>query len=285
MKTKLLIIAIFALGMFAAPAFAQVDPGNMDTAQLIMSSQPNAGSEFTLELWCYSDEIINGATMGFSWDNANIMLDSAVSTPLIDAAFDLGRFFYFESDINLSNANKLFMFGGSKLFSSGLVADAGQRRLWATYYFSTLPAWDPLVDTVVFDTNQFNDGSVYKFAAPANNEIFPMWGGSFKVGDVTPVSPELDKMLPTVFALEQNYPNPFNPATKISFDVPAASHVRISVFNVLGQQVGTIVNTELEAGTHSATWDAGSKGLASGLYFYRMKAGDFVQTRKMMLLK
>ncbi len=89
--------------------------------------------------------------------------------------------------------------------------------------------------------------------------------------------------LPTTMALYQNYPNPFNPATTIRFDLPARSAVRVDVFNILGQKVATAVDREMRAGRHEVEFN-GSK-FASGIYFYRLKAGESIQTRKMMLIK
>ncbi len=88
--------------------------------------------------------------------------------------------------------------------------------------------------------------------------------------------------------MKQNYPNPFNPTTEILFDVPTRSHVQINVYNVLGQKVTTLVNEDREAGTYVVSWDGTSNGggkVSSGIYFYKMEAGDFVQTKKMALLK
>ncbi|HUV29704.1 MAG TPA: T9SS type A sorting domain-containing protein [Acidobacteriota bacterium] len=92
-----------------------------------------------------------------------------------------------------------------------------------------------------------------------------------------------DRQLPTTFALEQNHPNPFNPTTNVSFGLPVASEVRLRVYNTLGQQVATLVDGRLEAGVHTVAWDASH--VASGVYLYRLEAGDFVQTKKMVLLK
>jgi hypothetical protein len=86
-----------------------------------------------------------------------------------------------------------------------------------------------------------------------------------------------------VFKLEQNYPNPFNPSTKIEFAIPAQSKVELKVFNILGQEVATLVNESLTAGNHAVTFDAGR--LATGVYLYRITAGTFVSTKKMLLLK
>jgi predicted CXXCH cytochrome family protein len=93
---------------------------------------------------------------------------------------------------------------------------------------------------------------------------------------------------PTEFALNQNYPNPFNPTTEIRFALPSASHVRLSVYTVSGELVATLVNEEMNAGYYNVTWNGTSTGgvqVSSGLYLYRIQAGDFVQTMKMVLVK
>jgi hypothetical protein len=88
---------------------------------------------------------------------------------------------------------------------------------------------------------------------------------------------------PNTFALDQNYPNPFNPSTNFRFTLPMASEVRLSVFNILGQEVATVVNTSLTAGEHTYNFDASN--LSSGVYFYRLTADKFTATKKMMLMK
>jgi hypothetical protein len=97
----------------------------------------------------------------------------------------------------------------------------------------------------------------------------------------TAVSAERER--PSGFALNQNYPNPFNPATTISFQIPNAARVKLTVFNVLGQQVATLVDNQMNAGMHAVSFDASR--LASGMYFYRIEAGSFAATKKMMLVK
>jgi hypothetical protein len=81
----------------------------------------------------------------------------------------------------------------------------------------------------------------------------------------------------------ENYPNPFNPVTQIRFTLPEATWVRLDIFNVLGQSVTTLVNRRLDAGEHMAPWD-GCRA-ASGVYFYRLQAGSFTATRKMILMR
>jgi phosphodiesterase/alkaline phosphatase D-like protein len=93
------------------------------------------------------------------------------------------------------------------------------------------------------------------------------------------------EILPTEFKLFQNYPNPFNPVTTIEYSIPNTSFVTIKVYNILGKEVATLVNEEKQAGNFSVQLAIGNKQLASGVYFYRMQAGSFVNTKKLVLLK
>jgi len=92
-------------------------------------------------------------------------------------------------------------------------------------------------------------------------------------------------LVPGSYQLYHNYPNPFNPMTRIGFDLPASSQVKLTVINVLGQTVATLVDRELEAGHHEVEWNANSSGTASGVYFYRLESDSYQATRKMLLLK
>ena len=105
---------------------------------------------------------------------------------------------------------------------------------------------------------------------------------SFNV-NVNPTDVESTDQLPTEFALFQNYPNPFNPTTNIKFDLPKESNVTLKVYNILGEEVATLVNKVMPAGHQVVTFDASR--LASGMYIYRIEAGNFVQVKKMLLMK
>jgi pectate lyase len=106
------------------------------------------------------------------------------------------------------------------------------------------------------------------------------YDGSFKYSPVVQV--EVGEVINN-FALHQNYPNPFNPETIIRFEIPSEEFVNISVFNVIGEQVASLVNEKLSGGTHSVSFNGNN--LSSGLYIYRLKAGNTMIVRKMMLLK
>ena len=96
------------------------------------------------------------------------------------------------------------------------------------------------------------------------------------------------KVTPTEFVLNQNYPNPFNPATVISFSIPKAENVKLYVYNLLGEKVTTLINSDLNIGNHKVTWNGKNDfgiTVPSGVYFYKLETPSFNQSRKMILLK
>jgi len=112
--------------------------------------------------------------------------------------------------------------------------------------------------------------------------------GALDVGCTVTDIPDERHELPTKFTLSQNYPNPFNPTTTIEYSVPSRTDVTIEIFNVLGQRVRTLVNEEKTAGSYRVEWNGRSddgRSLSSGVYLYRFETGDFIDTKKMLLLK
>jgi photosystem II stability/assembly factor-like uncharacterized protein len=118
--------------------------------------------------------------------------------------------------------------------------------------------------------------SGYLLAGTASNGVFRSMRSTTSIE-------ETSDPLPTEFKLLQNYPNPFNPSTQITYSIPARSEVKLSVCNVLGQEVATLVNDTREKGTYTAEFAAAN--YSSGVYFYTIKAGQFSETRKMLLMK
>lgn len=98
-----------------------------------------------------------------------------------------------------------------------------------------------------------------------------------------PTAVEKEEAVPTTYTLYQNYPNPFNPTTNIKFALPNSGHVKLTIYDALGREVETLVNSELVAGSHNIEWTA--KNMASGIYLYRIEAGNFVKVNKMLLVK
>jgi hypothetical protein len=108
------------------------------------------------------------------------------------------------------------------------------------------------------------------------------------VADIVVDVEDIQSDLPTVFSLSQNYPNPFNPETVIGFALPRSAYVEIDIFNIVGQKVTTLIGRQMPAGNHEVRWngrDESGSLVASGVYLYRLTAGDFADTRKMLLMK
>ena len=120
------------------------------------------------------------------------------------------------------------------------------------------------------------DEDGYIFAGTLNNGVYRSLESTTSVGDDNLKSPNS-------FALEQNYPNPFNPSTSIQYRVSSISQVILKVYDVLGNEVATLVNEEKPVGSYEVKFDA--SGLSSGIYFYKLQAGSLVETRKMILMK
>ncbi|MCC7429814.1 carboxypeptidase regulatory-like domain-containing protein [bacterium] len=120
------------------------------------------------------------------------------------------------------------------------------------------------------------------------SENSPATNVNFVVNSVTEVTEETNPEVSKNFVLANNFPNPFNPTTKIEFAIPEFSNVKISVYNVLGQLVKTLINQNLEKGSYKTSWNGtneSGKSVSSGIYFYRLEAGNFNQTKKMLFLK
>jgi len=114
------------------------------------------------------------------------------------------------------------------------------------------------------------------FAGTWGNGVFRSLGSTTSVREVA-------GQLPSSFSLAQNYPNPFNPGTVIEFALPQPSDITLVIYNLRGEEVRRLIEGQKPAGNYQVTWDASN--VASGIYFYRLQSGDFVQTRKMVLLK
>ena len=134
----------------------------------------------------------------------------------------------------------------------------------------------------------FNKGGNGLATAPATSTGFaPINSSQWKtdtilLGGIVSVSP-ISSAIPDNFSLEQNYPNPFNPVTKIIFSIPNKSYASLKVYDITGREIRSYINSNISAGKYSVDFDG--NGLSSGVYFYRLTAGDFIQTRKMVLVK
>jgi hypothetical protein len=153
------------------------------------------------------------------------------------------------------------------------VISSGGEKSSSTSFILNSTVGEPFIGKSFSSTNQHNIGFWYVY----------------RQSTITDIERE-DETIPTVFKLEQNYPNPFNPSTIIKFGVPERSNVTLKIYDILGEEVKTLVNEEMEAGWHSKVFNAAE--YSSGIYIYRIQATQigrqaeaYVNTKKMILVK
>jgi len=173
------------------------------------------------------------------------------STPIVE----YNDFWNNANDINSQDTSLTFPTGN--LYSDPLFEDTS-----ATNFSLALATNSPCVGAASDDGNMGD----------------PRWGTY-----VPTAIADLDVFLPVASDLYQNYPNPFNPSTTIKFDMAKAGHVKLGVYNILGQEVATLLNSDMEIGSHSVQWNASN--LATGVYFYKIEMDQFVKIKKMLLVK
>jgi hypothetical protein len=241
-----------------------------------------AAVEATSNLVVVPLEITNGDNLAA----LDIPLSFTEGVTLREVNFDDTRVSYFDLKVALiDNANRTVVIGllpqMTPEFKANLSAGTGPI---ANLVFEVT---DPSVTSVTLEAVQLKE---------PDHDLMFVYANQVGEGttDVSVDTPEFERVtvsfaagsgsnLPTSFAIKQNYPNPFNPATNISFDVPKASHVELSIYNVLGQKVASLVDQNMDPGTHTVSWDASNN--SSGVYYYRILAGTFSATKKMVLLK
>ncbi|MDP3025622.1 MAG: FlgD immunoglobulin-like domain containing protein [candidate division Zixibacteria bacterium] len=283
-RALVFFLSIFCLIGFNL-ALAQ-DPGIKDTCRVERLEKVRPNSQVVLNVYAFNDEALGALTIGIVFpdtvSNMDIALDSVsfVGTRAASATMKNDRndtASYRVDSTHVVNKNRLLIwavwFIGDLAPGSGLVAKV---------YFRTGPAWDstqyvPVDSSFIPPSNEFEFTPVTGFAfAPV------FWKGALEVKEInTPTKP-------TVFSLAQHLPNPFHPKNMIRFALPKDSWVKLEVYNILGQKVKTLVDEKLAAGVKEVEWDGrDGKGLevASGIYFYRIKADDFSDVKKMVMLK
>jgi len=158
-----------------------------------------------------------------------------------------------------------------------------------------------ITTTVTFSANSITAGPNFTIASTGDvilsaktisviPQFFIVQGGKLQVvSGAPPVSVETeDPLVPDEFIVHQNFPNPFNPETEIRFALTKDSHVVIDIYNTLGQQIATLIDTQYAAGFHSVRWDGRDRNgrpVSSGVYLYQIQAGEFSQVRKMSLIR
>ncbi|HEX9911915.1 MAG TPA: T9SS type A sorting domain-containing protein [candidate division Zixibacteria bacterium] len=276
--TLVFLLSLFCLTSFNL-ALAQ-DSGIRDTCYVDRITKVRPDTQVIMNVYIVNDEALGAFTIPLrfpdSISNLDITCDSIsfVGTRSESAAFK-------SDSTSINNAKNRLVALAIWITELGIgnVASGPVAKI----YFTTGSSWDS-TSYVPVDTLVWPPVSELEFVPSATGIGFmPVFlKGALEVREVNTPS------IPTVFSLSQNYPNPFNPKTLIRFTLPKDSWVNIEVYNILGQRVKTLVNEKLTAGVKEVEWDSkGDNGLevASGIYFYRIKADDFSDIKKMVMLK
>lgn len=279
-------VTILTAILLSASAYA-VDPGVPDTviyqSGIYVPYNPGNWSRVQVNVYIVTDDSVSDFTLPTAWVSSDdqIYLDSIYWGDVFSNWDD--TWYRISQDSNFASIIGWADLGGpdNPPLYTGL-----QRVLGMQLIFKIRPTATRQIVTI--DTTRDRRTGSANFGMPdgANSFTPRIVPGSFNYGVGTGI--EAEAGLPSDYILKQNFPNPFNPTTNIEFAIPVSGQVVLEVFNLLGQRINTIHSGVLEAGTHTFTWNGtndSGQPVPSGVYFYRLSAGDFIQTREMMLLK
>ena len=214
---------------------------------------------------------VNGEFYGSTYGMYKFVADTGWAS--ITSGFPSGIGVTASTRSTVSVGNKIFTYYSDVIFQAGKVfMSENSGNSWSEVGSNFPPALASSLNDFLAATPQYlyfynsNSTSVYRY---------PIQGATAIENN--------DVIIPQEFSLSQNYPNPFNPSTKISFSLPSSTNVSLKLFNTLGQEVSELVNENLQPGKYSVDFDASK--LSSGVYFYTLRANDFVQSKKMILMK
>jgi hypothetical protein len=284
-------LILFAVLVFALPPFiplqAQILNAGFETwaggapSSWLTNNAPGFYTPITQSSDAHSgSSALKGATAEFS---------SVILAPNLfagDAGLGFGTNARYSS---ITGYFKYTSVGGDSLFVD-VIMNKGLTAIGGGVYTAggTVSTYTKFTVPVAYATSDVPDNVSITFAiVPASGSLTLHLGTTFLIDDIafggtTSVSGD-GAPVPTALKLAQNYPNPFNPSTRIAFSIPQSDRVTLKVFDVLGNEVSTLVDREMAAGIHSETWDA--KNNPSGVYFYRLTAGSFSETKRLVLMK
>ncbi|MFQ6002733.1 MAG: FlgD immunoglobulin-like domain containing protein [Candidatus Zixiibacteriota bacterium] len=280
-----LVVTAFFVSCSLALAADSIDP--LSYRPIIMKGQQAASikSQQAVEIFLENTEGLAAVTipLSFGEPGSDIMCT--------EVSFEGSRVEHFLHWVQTDNENKELLIGVIRALDEQIqdVLPPGE-GLFATLRFESNTGLKPQLSVTNW---QLAGGKLYFHMVNAEAKVFY----HEKIKDKQAVRPiplkpgfseESAAPRPTEFGLDQNYPNPFNPETVIKFSLKEDSWVTLRIYNVLGQLVNTLVDKQMSAGNHVITWDGKNDqnhDVASGVYFYRMKAGDYESVKRMTLLR
>jgi hypothetical protein len=283
---KRLIAFALVLLMLVVPAVLAKDTGNRDTFRIGQASF-SSESEFSVPILISHDEALAAMDIPLTYSKG-VTLTSVNFENTAVVNFDV-KIANIDQENNRVTIGLIDMVTAPKPDAYLKPAASGENRVAVLNFKLDDPTLQALevgtftseapMHELMFVYNEYVDG------VPAVRDLAPEFAGtSVPLNGRTPNNASL----PTDFNLSQNVPNPFNPSTDISFALPSDSKVSLTIYNVLGQQVKTLVDEHMRAGYQTISWDGTDntgRTVASGVYFYKLRANDFSATKKMLMLK
>lgn len=255
----------------------------VETGELVreyIDSTSTASNQNSIRTLTFSPTANNNFAYSIGNGNSGKLKYVATDLNLVETQVTPVELASFDANV-IDNNVKLNWITSSEINNSGFEVERSQRsnvkgetiNEWERIGFVEGNGTTTVVNYYSFEDNNLASG-VYHYRLKQID-----FDGSFEYSNVL----EVEVNTPASFSLSQNYPNPFNPSTNIEYRIPEDGFVSLSIYNSLGQHVSTLVNEQQSAGNHSLTFSADN--LPSGLYFYKLRSGSFVETRKMLLLK
>ena len=309
------IFGIFTVGGFGVPTFTLMYEDTLDQTNLSLSNTFIADSIAEIEepddtndlIWCgwyvnaFDGLELNeqGHELAFDFSGYLVDWDFSLSEPVIevmgtDNVWNPGDTISVEMDFCNNTDVAHNWYPGVTIESDSSLTSLHSGHIWFYAMFADTChaiSWGAIANTSIISDTVVTF-SAYPEALNCQNQPEYCIDGdtlTFEVPIVVQVvSAEPEPFTPEEFSLRQNYPNPFNPVTTLRYDLPENDYVNIIIYDMLGKQVKTLVNKAQDAGYRSVIWDATNdygKPVSAGIYLYQIQAGEYMQTKKMVLLK
>ncbi len=237
------------------------------------SSDQSLDSNFTIGNFLYSSSKNFYTNYGYNFDVYNVSIYFVFQNPAED------QFTITTLDHNLFNLKSLAVYQVSELSTDTLIIEGwnGSSKEY-TGTFSNITTWQILA----LNYDNINK-AVIKLEPSGNGGLTDFNFDNFLFEDLITALEDSTSLIPKSYNLSQNYPNPFNPSTVINYQIPHAAKVTIKIYDIIGNEVSTLVDGNKAEGSYSVTCNA--LNLASGIYIYELKSNEFVSRNKMMLIK
>jgi hypothetical protein len=255
----------------------------------VIAQQKIYNGDFNKKTASWSIETHNGTTATFDIDSSGLLEGIACAHIYITNSNGTDWNLQFQQIIGVISAGDDYRISFEACASTPATISYWIQQYHDSYSILFQKSIDLTVNKQTFQDSIHVDSSdtnvKFAFVIGALSTGSELWFDTVSMIKTNPTSVELNQsgIVPNNFGVMQNYPNPFNPSTTIPFSLPSTSFVSLKIFDVLGKEVATLVNEVKSAGIYKTQWNADH--MPSGIYFYRLQAGSFTETKKLVLLK